>query len=105
MLRRFMIAIATVAALGHFVWCNQHLCRAAWALAVAAVSWRRRPWEAGIAEAGAAVLGVGAAVGARIGDPITITTNRVTAAGCACGFCAIIIGWCGRLALLVTFNT
>ena len=42
-----------------------------------------------------AVAGVGAAVGAHIGDPITITTHLVTAAGCACGFCAIIIGWCG----------
>jgi hypothetical protein len=46
--------------------------------------------EAAIAAAGAAAVGVGAAVGGLT----TITTKRVTAAGCAYGFCAIIIGWC-----------
>jgi hypothetical protein len=39
--------------------------------------------EADIAAAGAAAVGGGAAVGVRIGGPITITTNQVTAAGCA----------------------
>jgi len=50
--------------------------------------------EAVIAAAGAAAVGVGAAVGVRIGGLTTITTNRVTAAGCAHGFCAMVIGWC-----------
>jgi len=50
--------------------------------------------EAVIAAAGAAAVGVGAAVGVRIGGLTTITTNRVTAAGCAYGFCAMVIGWC-----------
>jgi hypothetical protein len=46
--------------------------------------------EAVIAAAGAAAVGVGV----RIGGLTTITTNRVTAAGCAYGFCAMVIGWC-----------
>ena len=36
-----------------------------------------------IAAAVGAAVGVGVAVGFRIGGPITITMNRVTAAGCA----------------------
>jgi hypothetical protein len=43
-----------------------------------------------IGAAVAAAVGVGAAVGGLT----TITTNRVTAAGCAYGFCAMVIGWC-----------
>ena len=41
-----------------------------------------------------AVAGVGAAVGVgvRFGGLTTITTDQAIAAGCACGFCAIIIG-------------
>src|ERR1035441_4384947 len=62
---------------------------------MAAVAMEAVAMEAVIAAAGAAAVGVGAAVGVRIGGLTTITTNRVTAAGCACGYCAVAIGWCG----------
>ena len=41
------------------------------------------------------VVGVGVAVGVPIGVQTTIPTGWLTAAGCACGFCAMIVGWCG----------
>ncbi len=54
---------------------------------------------AGAVEAGVGVAGDGAAVGVRTGvgvriGGLTTSTGRV-AAGCACGFCAIIIGCYG----------
>ena len=41
------------------------------------------------------VVGVRVAVGVPIGVQTTIPTGWLTAAGCACGFCAMIVGWCG----------
>lgn len=38
--------------------------------------------------------GAAAAFGVHIGD-LTIITNRLTAAGCACGFCAMVTRPCG----------
>src|ERR1039458_7270141 len=58
------------------------------AVAMAAVIMAAVAMEAGI------MAGVGAVFGGRIGGLTTITTNRVTAAGCAYRFCAMVIGWC-----------